>query len=119
MVRTLEVPESVADCQPTGNETEDLPEMKDESQVENTENSETAGNDDENAVEVDPAIQPPELTADEKIEAYIRKEQVLREAQSEKTALKILLPRFAGKSTVIKNRLPKQLQKLIGLLLAT
>lgn len=81
MVRTLEVPQS------TGNETENLPETQDESQVEDTDNSDTAGNDDENTVEVDPTIQLPELTPEEKIEAYIRKEQVLREAQSEKNNL--------------------------------
>ena len=46
-----------------------------------------ARNDDENTVEVDPEIQPVELTPEEKIEAYIRKEQVLREAMSDLTSL--------------------------------
>ena len=45
---------------------------------------------DEDTVEIDPDIQPAELTQEEKIEAYIRKEQVLREAQTELNNLKNL-----------------------------
>jgi hypothetical protein len=42
---------------------------------------------DTDTVEVDPNIQPPELTPEEKIDAYERKEQVLREAQTELNSL--------------------------------
>jgi hypothetical protein len=68
MVRTLEVDEkqqTAANASVTEPEAESIPETEQEQS------------------EPEPEKQEPELTPDEKIEAYIRKEQVLREAQTE------------------------------------
>ena len=71
MVTTLEIPED---------EVQDFVDA-----VEEITNETEAVDDD--TVDIDPDIQPAELTQEEKIEAYIRKEQVLREAQSDLNSL--------------------------------
>ena len=70
----------------TGNESANLLESQEESQTENADDSETAGNESDDTVETKPET-PAELTPEEKIDAYIRKEQVLREAQTELNTL--------------------------------
>jgi hypothetical protein len=78
----LEVPE-----EETAEESTDVTET-DTADTDVTETDETESDAaDTDTVEVDPNIQPPELTQEEKIDSYQRKEQVLREAQSELNSL--------------------------------
>jgi hypothetical protein len=73
MVTTLEIPETVDETTDTALESEQ-PE---------TVGEETAAEDDSDSVETEASEAPAELTPEQKIETYIRKEQVLRDAQTE------------------------------------
>jgi len=86
--------QTAAESETTGSESPEPLETQDDGTVENAEDSsevdsenESTESDDTDVVETDPDIQPVELTPEEKIVAYVRKEQTLREAQSDLNSL--------------------------------